>query len=282
MQYGLTIPNFGEFSDPRVLADLAQEAEGAGWDGFFLWDHMAFDRQRRRVVDPWVALTAVALRTQRIRFGTLVTPIPRRRPWKLARETVSLDRLSGGRLLLGVGLGSPPDVEFGLFGEDPDAKVRAEKLDEGLEVLMGLWSGEPFRFRGKHFQVGEVAFRPTPVQSPRIPIWVAGVWPNRAPFRRAARWDGVFPLVVHEGEPFATPDPADLKDILAYVGVHRGEEGPFEVVVGGYTPREDPEEDARIVRSFAEAGATWWLEGPEGGGDLAWVRGLVSLGPPAG
>lgn len=282
MRYGLTVPNFGQFFDPHVLADLAARAEGAGWDGFFLWDHMLFDDNVRPIADPWVALTAIAMNTARIRLGTLVTPLARRRPWKLARETVSLDHLSGGRLILGVGLGAPPDVEFARFGEDPDPVVRAAKVDEGLEVLTGLWSGNPFRFQGEQYQVEEVVFHPPPLQTPRIPIWVAGVWPRKAPFRRAARWDGAFPLTLHGKGLYAAPNPDELKEIAAYIRRHRADPAPFDLVAAGETPREDPAKDAAIVAAHEKAGATWWLEGPAGGNDLAYLRDLIPKGPPGG
>jgi alkanesulfonate monooxygenase SsuD/methylene tetrahydromethanopterin reductase-like flavin-dependent oxidoreductase (luciferase family) len=280
MQYGLTLPNFGQFFDPRIVADLAAEAEDAGWHGFFLWDHMLFDGRPRPIADPWVALAAIAENTSRIRIGTLVTPLARRRPWKLARETVTLDHLSGGRLILGVGLGAPSDVEFGRFGEDADPVVRGEKLDEGLEVLAGLWSGKSFRFRGRHYRVDEIAFDPSPLQTPRIPIWVGGVWPRKRPFRRAARWDGVFPLIRRNGVMFGSPTPGELDEMMAYVRTHRETAGPYDVVVGREFPREDPEEGAASVASFSKAGATWWLEGPGDDQDLEYLRELIPQGPP--
>src|SRR5689334_9455775 len=156
MYYGINLPPFAEFGDARVLADLAVEAEIAGWDGFFIWDHMVFDPTWHPIVDPWVGLAAVAMRTTRIRLGTMLTPLPRRRPWKLARETVALDRLSEGRLILGVGIGDPVQWEFGFFGEPTDAKQRASMLDEGLQVLTGLWSGALFSFSGEHYQLQEM------------------------------------------------------------------------------------------------------------------------------
>ncbi len=280
MKYGLTLPNFGPFFDPRVLADLARMAEDTGWDGFFLWDHMLFDGRARPIADPWVALAAIAVNTSRIRIGTLVTPLARRRPWKLARETVSLDHLSGGRLTLGVGLGAPSEVEFGRFGEDPDPIVRGEKLDEGLDVLTGLWTGEPFQFQGRHFQVEEVVFEPPPLQSPRIPIWVGGVWPHKRPFRRAARWDGIFPLIQTKEGMFGSPTPRDLGEMMAFVEPHRTISGPFDVVVGGEIPREDPDQASRMLGAFADAGATWWLEGPGDDEDLDYMRALIPQGPP--
>ena len=154
MYYGIYVPNFGDETNVRMLATLAREAEEASWDGFFVWDHILYrSNPPVSMVDPWVALTAIAMTTERIRIGTTVTPLARRHPWKLARETVSLDHLSRGRLILGVGLGDPPKVEFAQFGEESDDRIRAAKLDEGLEVVTGLWSGKPFRYQGTHYRI---------------------------------------------------------------------------------------------------------------------------------
>ena len=166
MRFCISIPNFGEYADVRRLAELAKEAEENGWDGCFLWDHINGWTQEP-MVDPWVALAVMAAATSRIRLGTMVTPLARRRPWKLARETVTLDHLSGGRLILGVGLGFPPEEEFTRLGEDADDRARARKLDEGLAVLTGLWSGEPFSFQGDEFEIDEATFLPRPLQQPR-------------------------------------------------------------------------------------------------------------------
>ena len=277
MRYGVSTPNFGDYSDPRLLAELAREAEAAGWDGFFLWDHIVWP-WHDTVADPWVALAVMAMSTERLRLGPMVTPIPRRHPWKLARETVTLDHLSAGRLLLGVGLGGFQSEEFEAFGEEGDPKVRAAKLDEGLEVLTGLWSGEPFSYSGKHYQVKEVHFIPPPVQQPRIPIWVAGTWPLKAPFRRAARWDGVVPTRRDVDKPLT---PAEIRDIVAYVKEHRTSDAPFDVGHGGQTPGRDAAEDAEIVAPYAEAGVTWWLEARlPWVSPLAEVRERIRKGPP--
>ncbi len=209
-------PPFGDYSDARYLADMAREAEAAGWDGFFIWDHIFFDPSFHPIADPWVALAAIAINTQRIRIGMVVTPLARRRPWKLARETVSVDRLSGGRLILGIGLGDPVQWDFGFFGEERDNKVRAKKLDEGLDILAGLWSGEPFSYQGEHYQLAEMIFLPRPAQTPRIPVWVGGNWDKHAPMRRAARWDGYVPLKWGD---ILTPD--EWRDIMAYIQQHR-------------------------------------------------------------
>lgn len=278
MHYAINVPNFG--AEARYIADLAHDAKEAGWDGFFIWDHIQGDAQwRLSMCDPWVALTAAAMQTSRIRLGTMVTPLPRRRPWVLARQTATLDRLSNGRLILGVGLGYPPDAEYEAFGEDGSDRVRAEKLDEALGVLVGLWSGEPFSYIGKHYTVRDVVFQPTPVQRPRIPIWCAGMWPARPPFRRAAQWDGVVPIrPVDDGLPYLGPD--HLREVLAYTMPHRTINDPFEVTVSGETPSErDSAND--IVAPYAAAGATWWMEDISAfratAGEL---RARVRAGPP--
>ena len=255
MRYGVNLPPFADFSDVAALAELAVEAEAAGWDGFFLWDHVIFDPTWHPIADPWIALTAVALRTRTLRLGTMVTPLARRRPWQLARQAATLDRLSGGRLILGVGLGDPVQWDFGFFGEEVDAKIRAKRLDEGLDIVFGLWSGEPFAYAGEQYQLQEMRLLPRPAQTPRIPIWVGGWWPNKPPLRRAARWDGVVP-----GKWGGVLTPEDVRDIVAYVAEHRTAESPFEVVVSGATPGEDPTAGSAVVAPLAEAGATWWIE----------------------
>jgi len=256
MNFGIYTPNFGAETTPLLLADLAAEAEEAGWDGFFLWDHIVYSRrQKLPLYDPWVTLAGIAMRTHHIRIGTTVTPIARRRPWKLARETVTLDHLSGGRLILSVGVGDPDEDDYGTFGEPTDRKVRASMLDEGLEILDGLWSGKPFAHQGDHYQVKKVTFLPAPVQSPRIPVWVGGFWPHKRPFRRAARWDGTFPL----GNPF-TPTPNTVRDIRAYIDQHRQNPAPYDIVIMGGTLGNNPVAARRRVATYQDTGVTWWLE----------------------
>ena len=255
MRFGISVPPFADFSDPRALAELAQDAEAAGWDGFFIWDAVFFDPTFHPAADPWVSLAAVALSTQRLRIGTMVTPLARRRPWKLARETVSVDRLSNGRLTLGVGLGDPVQWDFGFFGDETDPKIRAKKLDEGLEILTGLWRGEPFRYQGEQYTINEVTFQPTPVQSPRIPIWVGGWWPNKPPLRRAARWDGVCPA---KWGGSITPD--EWRELLAYIQKYRTESTPFDAVHSGTTPGHNPAQAVDAVGPYLDAGVTWWIE----------------------
>ncbi len=255
LNYAIFLPNFGPYGDARTLANLAREAEAAGWDGFFIWDHIAA-WGNRKMVDPWVALTAIALQTERVRIGAMITPLPRRRPWKVARETVSIDHLSGGRLTLGVGLGVHEE-EFEYLGEESNPKARGAMLDDGLEVLAKLWTGEMITHDGPHYPIKEARFLPGPVQSPRIPVWVGGFWPNKAPLRRAARWDGMFTLFKEEGD----AEIEGIKQAVAFVQSQRQNNQPFDVVYAGRpTPGDDPAQAADIVSQYAAAGITWWLE----------------------
>ena len=257
----LYLPNHGPFGDARTIADLARDAESAGWDGFFLWDHIADrdeDGNSLPHTDPWLALAAAAMQTKSIMLGTTVTPLPRRRPHKLARETVTLDRLSGGRLILGVGIGGGP-LEWDHMGEETDLRSRGRMLDEGLEILAGLWSGEPFQFDGEHYHIEGAQFLPPSFQQPRIPVWVGGVWPNRRPFRRMARWDGMFPLFNVYG-PEQEPVFAEA---VAFVQAERerlGLRGHFDVIKMGMSPGDDPAKAAACINPAIKAGATWWLE----------------------
>ena len=281
MKYGVNIPNFGWFGDIDTLVEFGTEVEDSGWDGFFLWDHLLVFKQEDRILpfaDPWIALTAIACNTKRIRLGPLITPLPRRRPWKVAREALSLDHLSKGRLILGVGIGSPSDVEFGYFGEESDAKIRAQKLDESLDIITGLWSGEPFSFNGTHYHLETMTFLPKPRQTPRIPIWVGGSVPFNAPFRRAARYDGVAPVHSRWPEPIT---PRDLRGILEIIRSERGNLDSYDVVVCGETSGTDSLKDAEKVRPWLETGANWWLEdihGLRAGIDA--LRTRIRDGPP--
>lgn len=280
MRYGFNLPNGGPCGDARSLGELAALAEAAGWDGVFLEDYIVYQGQQGMpTYDPWVSLAAMALRTKRIRLGTEVTPLTRRRPWKLARESVTLDHLSGGRLILGVGLGDGGELSFTHFGEVTDARQRAGVLDEALEVLVGLWSGEPFQYSGRHFRVEEVTFLPRPMQTPRIPIWVGGGYPLPGPMRRAARWDGAC-LSKHpstESSPDMTPD--DIRTLVAFIKSQRVTDiSAFDVVVGGRERQDDWEQERDHIRVVAEAGATWWIEWVPPS-DLETTRQAIARGP---
>lgn len=275
MKYGFFLPNFGPFGNARCLADLAERAEAAGWDGFFIWDHILFSAtESYDVADPWVALAAAAMTTDVVRLGALLTPLSRRRPWKVARETVTLDHLSGGRLIFGAALGFPPDAEFQLFGEVWPDRDRARMLDAGLELLTGFWSGQEVSFSSEDYQVGPVTFRPRPLQQPRIPVWVAGWWPNKPPYRRAARWDGVVPEMA-DG---SLPGVADVAEMTAYIAKYRESDRPLDVVVNGHDCWLHEHEMA----DYAEAGLTWWLErvDPDRAFSVREAEALIDQGPP--
>ncbi|MGZ5363696.1 MAG: LLM class flavin-dependent oxidoreductase [Mycobacterium sp.] len=249
MKYGFYTPNFDFCGDARILAELAAEAEQAGWDGFFIWDHLQFGEP---TADPWIALTAMAMSTERIRLGPLVTPVPRRHIAKLAREVITLDHLSGGRIVLGVGAGYPLLPDYAAFGDGADAGTRSAKLDEGLEVLAALLSGSPVSHRGIHYQVECEAFQ-LPVQRPRVPIWVAATLGSTRPLDRAARWDGIVPTTTAGLD----VTPGDLRWLDSYLSERRNAEGDFDIIRFGQT--QGPSDDA-AVRECAEAGATWWCE----------------------
>lgn len=286
MRYGIDLPNMRDCADPRLLADLAREAEDAGWDGVFIFDSLYSADWGLRTdapsvapaADPWIALAAMAMRTERIRLGTMITPLARRRPWKVARETVTLDHLSNGRLVLPVGLGWAPDGGFANVGEELDRKKRAGMLDEALAILDGLWSGEPFTFSGKYYTVNEMTFLPRPVQSPRIPVWIVGAWPREKSMRRTVKWDGIVPVVMQNEGGVTEPDfeefgrsmaatgvytQTDVRDIAAireYVDREREGSGPFDVVVEGWSSGSRLQRAVGRVAEYGESGATWWIE----------------------
>ncbi|MHA2251317.1 MAG: LLM class flavin-dependent oxidoreductase [Candidatus Kariarchaeaceae archaeon] len=250
MKYALLVQTGGaDYNHPQILAELAKDAEEAGWDGFFTWDQIIGTS-----TDPWVALSAISMMTKRIRIGPMITPVARRRPWKLARETVSIDRLSNGRLTFGVGLGDPAEA-FSTFDEESDKKILAQKLDEGLDILTGLWTGEEFTYNGDHYKVSPVKFLPIPEQNPRIPIWVGGFWPRKGPFRRAARYDGIIPYGA-DGNPLQVDDVVAMKE---FIKKHRQTNDPFDIVILSSTPT-DKNEAKEIIAPYSDVGVTWWCE----------------------
>jgi hypothetical protein len=277
LRRGLSVPCFAD--DPADLVELGIAAERAGLDGYFLWDHLvhADSGDGPPVVDPWQVLAVVAARTSRIKVGTMITPVARRRPWKLAKEVTTLDLLSGGRVILGVGLGAP-DTEFSLFGEPTDASHRAGLLDEGLDVLAGLCSGQPFSHEGKHFKVGPVRFSPGPVQRPRIPIWVGGVLPSegplaraarrvagmppaRGPVARAARGDGFIPI--NPGRPGDRATVGQIAAVRDRIAGLRGTTVGFDIAIWGEL--DSVGQVAGLLPGYRDAGATWWVESPGSG-----------------
>jgi alkanesulfonate monooxygenase SsuD/methylene tetrahydromethanopterin reductase-like flavin-dependent oxidoreductase (luciferase family) len=258
MKYGLSVP---PFTDPSVVVSLAVDAEASGWDGFFLWDHLRWD-DKVEVHDPWVLLGAIAVRTWSLRIGTMVTPLARRRPWVVAKHLTTLDHLSGGRVTFGVGLGDPPDLDFGDFGDETDARVKAAMVDEGLDVLAGLVGSGRVDHRGEHLTVS-AQMKPLPVQRPRIPIWVGGRHPNTRPLERAKRWDGYVPIA---GGDFLTPE-----QLASYVGEHPSDTWDL---VAQWTPGVPADE-------FADAGVTWLINSvwPHEEGWLEELQGRAADGP---
>jgi len=265
MHAGVFFPPFGPAADPRVCAELAALAEEHGWDGVFLWDHLQYREPTTDVGDPWIAMAAQAVATERVRLGAMITPLARRRPAIVARQVTALDQLSDGRVTVGVGLGlDRSGHELSSFGEELDPRTRADMLDEHLAVLEGLWSGEPFHHEGTHYRAANVRWRPTPVQRPRPPIWVGARWPNQRPIRRALRYDGIFPVDIG--------GPQDLADLVGHLGEH-GAPDDFDVAVLGVLI--EPDEARRL-------GATWWLTwfGHELD-DVADVVAVIRNGPPS-
>lgn len=271
MKYGFVLP----FGDARAAAEMAHLAEAAGWDGFFVWESIWG-------IDPWVSLAAAAMRTSQIRLGTMLTPLPIRKPWKLASETTTLDHLSNGRLILSVGLGAAVDTGFAKFGEPIERKVRAELLDEGLEVLTGLWRGQPFRFEGKHYHLEPTSFNvpPPPVQQPRIPIWVVGVYPRKKSMERALRFDGLIASTIDAEGKLAAPMPDDIRGMKAYAAENRSAEMPYDIIWEGQTPGDDKAKAADILAPWKEAGLTWWMETMWEEADYEKVQARCRQGPP--
>ena len=274
MKLGLFFPPFGELADPGRVADLAVAAEESGWSGFFLWDHM-LSRPGVPVADAWITMAAAAAATREIRLGAMVTPLSRRRPWVLAREVATLDRLSGGRLVLGAGLGDDGWKEFSSFGEVTDPRERAVLLDDSLEALQRLLTGEQVEFEGKRLAVHSSPFLPRPVQDP-VPVWVACRWPNRAPMARAARMAGCFPIFSGSPDVPSAADVSAVRDDL----VARGTGDGYDLVIRCVLRRDDPDRRAATLAALEDAGATWVVEGIDPGVPAAEVEATVAAGPP--
>jgi alkanesulfonate monooxygenase SsuD/methylene tetrahydromethanopterin reductase-like flavin-dependent oxidoreductase (luciferase family) len=266
MRFGLHVPQLGALGEPSALVDLARRAETAGWDGFFVWDHVMHAGDPP-ACDPWVALGAIAAVTERMRLGPLVTPLPRRRPWKVAREAVTLDRLSNGRAVLGVGIGTDHYREFAAFAEPAtNDRARAARLDEALEIVTALWSGTRVTHEGAHYRATDVVQVPGPVQLPRIPIWCAAAWPHLGPLRRAARWDGIVPV--------GRLSPVDVAAVATEIARLRTAGGPFDVALPSSAAT------GTDIAEYAKAGVTWWLASIRPSDTLAGSRALVDAGPP--
>ncbi len=284
-KWGLVLPNFGPLGgDPTVLADLARLAEDSGWDGFYITDTIQWvDTAEWPASDPWIALATIALRTERIRLGPIVAAVARHRPWQLARQAATLDHLSNGRLILGVGSGDPQDLGFAAFDEEMDPKRRASMLDEGLAILDGLWSGTAFRHRGAHYTVEEITMLPTPVQRPRIPIWVGWTWPNRRPMERAARWDGAVPFAIAPDGSYVVLNADEIRDMRHFMAQRREPDSSFEIVLHGPVTAATDGDDLALaaIRAAAGAGATWIIEVVPPETEIDTLREAIRRGVPS-
>jgi probable F420-dependent oxidoreductase len=273
MYYGINLATLGDYANPKRVVQMAQAAEASGWEAIFVWDHLAF-AWGVPSGDPWIILAAVAQATKRIKIGSAVTPLPRRRPQVMANTLATLDLLSEGRVIFGVGLGGVPQ-EYEGFGEAADAKTRAEKLDEALEILKALFSGERVNYQGEHYRLNGVTLAPLPVQRPRPPIWIGGE--SRPALRRAAHWDGwVIGGDNEQGQMVKTPQ--QFADQMAYIRACRTTTQPFDAALTGVSSPLD----RRLVREYGDAGMTWWLESLHGfRGDFDVLLARIKAGPPA-
>jgi alkanesulfonate monooxygenase SsuD/methylene tetrahydromethanopterin reductase-like flavin-dependent oxidoreductase (luciferase family) len=269
MRYGFIIPDMADATTNNIV-ELAHEAEAAGWDAIFFWDgDWGFS--------PWITMAAMAVHTDHIRFGAILHPLAWRHPWLFARETASLDQLSKGRLIISIGLGAVNEQEFARgrtrFGLPVDRKIRAQLLDEGLEVVNRLWSGNTVTFQGEHYHMEDFRLRPTPVQSPRIPIWAVGVWGRRKSMERVLRCDGI---LTHESAPIA-----EIQAIKAFAEQQRKLTSPFDIVMEADTRGDTPEQARAKVRDWAQAGVTWWVETMwSSESTVADARARIRQGPP--
>jgi alkanesulfonate monooxygenase SsuD/methylene tetrahydromethanopterin reductase-like flavin-dependent oxidoreductase (luciferase family) len=265
--------------EAREQVELAREAEAAGWDAVFTWDgiHVGDDIE---TYDPWALMGAMAMATERVRLGAILSPLSRRRPWKVARETTTVDRLSNGRLILPVGLGAVDDRGVTGLGEASDRRTRAERLDEALEILTGLWSGDSFGYAGTHYRFEPMAFRPTPMQRPRIPIWVVGAWPSERSMGRVLRYDGWMPHWLPRDGEEVEGTPARMGEARAWIAERRSIDG-FDIVIEGTTPADDAAAGASQVQPWADAGATWWIESDWSNWEIGPMRTRIEAGPPA-
>lgn len=279
MKYGFIIPG----GSAREIVDMAVEVEEAGWDGAFYYDDI-YTGAKKGISAAWPVLAAMAVNTKRIRIGSLLTAVGRRRPWELARESVTVDWLSEGRLILPTGLGSAGDGAYTKAGMPSDRRVRAEMLDEGLEILDGLWGGRSFSYDGKYNQIKPMRFIPRPVQKPRIPIWVVGAWGRPKSMRRVLKYDGLIPVIKKPDGTHAEVTPGAIREMRRYVSENRTARGnqrrEFDIIKDGVTPRNSSKARA-MVKPFANAGATWWMESMWVYKDLRNVKERIEAGPPA-
>ena len=273
MKYGAALP----YGSARSAANLAQIAEASDWDGIFLGDAIWCQ-------DPMICLSAAAMVTSRIRLGTMVVPVPLRRPWKLASESVALDHLSNGRLTLGLGAGAIWMGWHAFPDEVTDTKIRAEMLDETIDILDLLYQHKPFDYAGKHYHLklsllDEMHYPPKPLQQPRLPIWVPGIWPRMKSMRRILKCDGLLPQKMNSKGEFEEVTPEDLRQMKAYLDANRTLTNPFDIAIEGKTDGLDPAQDRDKLQDWIDAGATWWVEGLWGATEEQ-AAARLRLGPP--
>jgi len=273
MKYGIALP----FTEARKVADAAKIAEEAGWDGLYLGDAIWCS-------DPMIALAAAAMTTQRIRLGTMITPMPLRIPWKLASESAALDNLSGGRMTLALATGAVWMGWHAFPDEVTDTRARAEMLDEGIDILTLLFKGKQFDYDGKHYhlkltQMEEMHYPQKPVQQPRIPLWVVGAWPRKKSMQRTLKCDGLLPAKMNSEGKFEDVKPADLREMKAFIDANRTLTTPFDLVIEGKTGEMSPAQQTDTLCEWEEAGATWWIEGLWGLPE-AQVMDRLRQGPP--
>lgn len=277
MKYGYVFPR----ADILKAIEFGQVAEESGWDGFFVWEPTYG-------IDAWVTLAALAVKTETIRLGTLLSPISRMRPWKLASEAITLDILSNGRITISVGLGAI-DTGFREFGEETNRKTRAELLDEGLDIINGLWKRSLSSYKGKHYQIEKLLEsdffnrHPMPelIQHPRIPIWVVGAWPYKKSMNRALKFDGIIPTIKNKEGKFEDVTPEHIHTIKSYVNKNRSRNSKFDIIIEGESPGNNRGAARKIIEPFVEAGATWWIESNWNFPDLNLVLKRIKQGPPS-
>jgi len=277
MKYGFVFPRVDVFEAIK----FAKAAEKAGWDGFFVWEPTYG-------VDAWVTLAAIAVETEKIRLGTLLSPLSRMRPWKLASEAITLDILSNGRITISVGLGAI-DTGFEELGEEIDLKTRAELLDESLDIIDGLWSRHMPNYKGKHYHIEnlfESEFfkrHPPPklIQNPRIPIWIVGAWPYEKSMKRAIKYEGIIPTIKNMQGQFEDITPEHIIEIKTYIQENRSKKAPFDIIVEGKSPGDNSKKSMSIIKPLAEAGATWWIESDWSKSNVEQLFKRVEQGPPS-
>ncbi len=276
MKFGV-VTSFGSVHD---YLEMAREAEASGWDGVFAWDDISVDRGG--VFDPWVVLGAMATVTERVTLGAMVFSLARRRPWKVAHETITVDNLSNGRFVLPVGLGGTWDGGYSRVStEDPSRRVRAEKLDECLDILELAWSGETVSYHGTHYWMEDLWFDPRPVRRPRIPVWPVGAWPYPKSLRRAARWDGVIVSDMSETSDDEPALPDAVAGVRSWMAEHRQSSGPFDIVTQGITSGTDHAANRAKLQPLVEAGSTWFIESRwESDQSVGTLRERIRQGPP--